>query len=124
MLDKPHMTAPAGRLKAHMGAELSPGLRKALRRQERIIGGIDHQRRHPHISHAPQCRALCPVIPGIAETVQWCRVAVIKLMKTADRVKPGNIDELMSMSDIDGVLVGGASLDAESFARIANYQVA
>ena len=38
-------------------------------------------------------------------------------------VKPGNIDELMSMSDIDGVLVGGASLDPESFARIANYQV-
>ena len=37
-------------------------------------------------------------------------------------VKPGNIDELMSMSDIDGVLVGGASLEAESFARIANYQ--
>jgi len=28
----------------------------------------------------------------------------------------------MSMSDIDGVLVGGASLDPESFARIANYQ--
>ena len=37
-------------------------------------------------------------------------------------VKPGNIDELMSMSDIDGVLVGGASLDPEGFARIANYQ--
>ena len=39
-------------------------------------------------------------------------------------VKPGNIDELMGMSDIDGVLVGGASLDPESFARIANYQAA
>jgi len=37
-------------------------------------------------------------------------------------VKPGNIDELMAMSDIDGVLVGGASLEPESFARIANYQ--
>jgi triosephosphate isomerase len=37
-------------------------------------------------------------------------------------VKPGNIDQLMSMSDIDGVLVGGASLDPESFGRIANYQ--
>ena len=29
----------------------------------------------------------------------------------------------MAMSDIDGVLVGGASLDPESFARIANYQI-
>ncbi len=37
-------------------------------------------------------------------------------------VKPGNIDELMAMSDIDGVLVGGASLEPQGFARIANYQ--
>ena len=37
-------------------------------------------------------------------------------------VKPGNIDELMAMSDIDGVLVGGASLQPDSFARIANYK--
>ena len=37
-------------------------------------------------------------------------------------VKPDNIDEIMSMSDIDGVLVGGASLDPSSFARIANFK--
>ena len=37
-------------------------------------------------------------------------------------VKPNNIDEIMSMSDIDGVLVGGSSLDPNSFARIANYE--
>ena len=37
-------------------------------------------------------------------------------------VKPSNIDEIMSMSDIDGVLVGGSSLDPKSFARIANYE--
>ncbi|MFZ9148086.1 triose-phosphate isomerase [Vulcanococcus sp.] len=37
-------------------------------------------------------------------------------------VNPGNIDQLMAQSDIDGVLVGGASLDPEGFARIANYQ--
>ncbi len=37
-------------------------------------------------------------------------------------VKPANIDELMAMSDIDGVLVGGASLQPDSFARIVNYQ--
>tara|TARA_Y100000589_G_scaffold293379_1_gene298316 strand:+ start:1112 stop:1861 length:750 start_codon:yes stop_codon:yes gene_type:complete len=37
-------------------------------------------------------------------------------------VKPNNIDEIMSMNHIDGVLVGGASLDPKSFARIANYK--
>ncbi len=37
-------------------------------------------------------------------------------------VKPTNIDELMAQSDIDGALVGGAALDAESFGRIINYK--
>jgi triosephosphate isomerase len=36
-------------------------------------------------------------------------------------VKPENISELMRERDIDGALVGGASLEAESFARIVNY---
>jgi triosephosphate isomerase len=35
-------------------------------------------------------------------------------------VKPGNAAELVSQPDIDGALVGGASLDAESFAGIIN----
>ena len=36
-------------------------------------------------------------------------------------VKPNNIAELMGMPDIDGALVGGASLDAETFAKIVRY---
>ena len=36
-------------------------------------------------------------------------------------VKPDNIDELMRQPDIDGALVGGASLQVESFVRIAKY---
>jgi triosephosphate isomerase len=37
-------------------------------------------------------------------------------------VKPDNIDEIMAQPEIDGALVGGASLKPESFARIVNYQ--
>jgi triosephosphate isomerase (TIM) len=37
-------------------------------------------------------------------------------------VKPENIRELMSQEDVDGALVGGASLEAESFAKIVNYK--
>jgi len=37
-------------------------------------------------------------------------------------VKPDNIAGLMSQPDIDGALVGGASLKAESFAEIVNYR--
>lgn len=36
-------------------------------------------------------------------------------------VTPDNIDSLMACNDIDGALVGGASLKAESFARIIKF---
>lgn len=37
-------------------------------------------------------------------------------------VKPDNISALMEQPDIDGALVGGASLEPDSFARIVNYR--
>ncbi|HSH77394.1 MAG TPA: triose-phosphate isomerase [Herpetosiphonaceae bacterium] len=37
-------------------------------------------------------------------------------------VKPDNVDTLMSQEDIDGALVGGASLQAESFLRIVEFR--
>jgi triosephosphate isomerase len=37
-------------------------------------------------------------------------------------VKPDNIDSLMAQPNIDGVLVGGASLDAAAFARIIGFR--
>lgn len=36
-------------------------------------------------------------------------------------VKPDNINELMAMPDVDGALVGGASLKADSFSNIIKY---
>ena len=38
-------------------------------------------------------------------------------------VKPENSKELLEMSDIDGALVGGASLDAESFEKIVRSAI-
>ena len=37
-------------------------------------------------------------------------------------VKASNAKELFSMSDIDGGLIGGASLEVEQFSKIANYE--
>ena len=37
-------------------------------------------------------------------------------------VKPDNVDEIMAQPEIDGALVGDASLQPDSFARIVNYQ--
>jgi triosephosphate isomerase len=38
-------------------------------------------------------------------------------------VKAANIADLMSQPDIDGALVGGASLDPDEFARIVQYRL-
>lgn len=37
-------------------------------------------------------------------------------------VKPTNVDSIMIISQVDGVLVGGASLDADKFLRIIKYK--
>lgn len=37
-------------------------------------------------------------------------------------VKPTNVNEIMAQPEIDGALVGGASLEPAGFARIVNYQ--
>ena len=37
-------------------------------------------------------------------------------------VTPDNIDSLMAQEEIDGALVGGASLKAEGFARVVNFR--
>ena len=57
------------------------------------------------------------------------KIAEIYGQNTADRViiqyggsvKSSNAKELFSMSDIDGALVGGASLKSEEFSKIVNY---
>ncbi len=52
------------------------------------------------------------------------RVATQVRLLYGGSVKPNNIDGFMAQPDIDGALVGGASLEADSFARIVNFQVA
>jgi triosephosphate isomerase (TIM) len=70
--------------------------------------------------------------PEIAQSVHaTCRsiLAEIYDQETADAtrilyggsVTPESVDDLMAQADIDGALVGGASLDAEKFGRIINF---
>ncbi len=37
-------------------------------------------------------------------------------------VKPANVKDIMSLDDVDGALVGGASLEPESFAKIVRFE--
>ena len=43
-------------------------------------------------------------------------------VQSGGSVKPGNIRELMAQPDIDGVLVGGASLQSDDFALIVGHR--
>ncbi len=68
-----------------------------------------------------QANETIAVIRKVVEDLYGSEVANSVRIQYGGSVKPGNIDELMAQSDIDGALVGGASLDAESFARIVNF---
>jgi triosephosphate isomerase len=72
--------------------------------------------------------------PQVAQSVHKTCRAILEDMygsETADAtrilyggsVTPESIDELMVQPDIDGVLVGGASLDPTKFGRIINFEV-
>jgi len=52
------------------------------------------------------------------EKVYGREVALLIRIQYGGSVKPGNIKELMEQEDIDGALVGGASLDSSSFIEI------
>ncbi|MEO0494253.1 MAG: triose-phosphate isomerase [Actinomycetota bacterium] len=58
----------------------------------------------------------------IAETFGAAAAAEVRI-QYGGSVKPGNAPELMAQPDIDGALVGGASLDADDFARIVKYRI-
>lgn len=58
------------------------------------------------------------VIGGIRKLLQNPDITI----QYGGSVKPSNVDELMAQPEIDGALVGGASLDADSFARIVNFR--
>jgi len=55
---------------------------------------------------------------------QWGADAAASLrIQYGGSVKPSNAADLMAQPDIDGALVGGASLDATDFARIVNFRL-
>ena len=60
--------------------------------------------------------------PSVAE-VAGADAAPTVRVQYGGSVKPGNIADLMAQPDIDGALVGGASLDPDEFARIVQWGV-
>ena len=70
---------------------------------------------------ATDANAVCAFIRLTLTGMLGTPVADAIRIQYGGSVKPENIDELMGSSDIDGALVGGASLKAADFGRIVGF---
>ena len=68
-----------------------------------------------------QAQEVHGAIRGLLNALLGAEVAQTLRIQYGGSVKPGNIAELMAKPDVDGALVGGASLQAADFASIVKY---
>lgn len=73
---------------------------------------------------AEDAQAVCATIRSVVREKYGDAAADSVRIQYGGSVKPNNIAELMAQPDIDGALVGGASLDPDEFARIVTYRLA
>ncbi|QTE31137.1 triose-phosphate isomerase [Pengzhenrongella sicca] len=65
---------------------------------------------------------VCGAIRGkLAELYDDAVAAAVRVLYGGS-VKSGNVASIMAKPDVDGALIGGASLDADEFAKIIRYQ--
>ena len=64
---------------------------------------------------------VCAAIREEIESIAAPEIAANMRILYGGSVKPSNIVEIMKKSDIDGALIGGASLDPEELAKIAKF---
>jgi triosephosphate isomerase (TIM) len=67
-------------------------------------------------------QAMCAHIRAVVRSEFGGDAANAVRIQYGGSVKPGNIADLMARPDIDGALVGGASLEADEFAAIVQYR--
>jgi len=72
---------------------------------------------------AGDAQAVIGAIRAVVAEVSGARAARSVRLQYGGSVKAANIGEIMLQPDIDGVLVGGASLDPAEFARIVQYRL-
>ncbi len=71
---------------------------------------------------AEDAQAMCESVRNVVRDLHGSAADAVRV-QYGGSVKPTNAKELMSQPDIDGALVGGASLEAESFASIVQYRL-
>ena len=70
---------------------------------------------------AEDAQEMCSHIRSVVGSIRRESIDLIRI-QYGGSVNPANAGELMAMPDIDGALVGGAALQADSFARIVNFK--
>jgi triosephosphate isomerase (TIM) len=71
---------------------------------------------------ADDAQTVCASIRSTVADVAGADAAESVRIQYGGSVKPDNAAELMAQPDIDGALVGGASLDADVFAQVVRYR--
>jgi triosephosphate isomerase len=71
---------------------------------------------------AEDAQEVCALVRSTVADVAGADAAASVRVQYGGSVKPGNAAELMAQPDIDGALVGGASLVADDFAAIVRYR--
>ncbi|MFG6120491.1 triose-phosphate isomerase [Thalassobacillus sp. B23F22_16] len=69
-------------------------------------------------SSAADANEVCSHIRNVVKEFSSETAAEAVRIQYGGSVKPANVDELLGQSDIDGALVGGASLEADSFLKL------
>lgn len=72
---------------------------------------------------AQDAQAMCAHVRATVSEVAGREAADAVRIQYGGSVKPTSAPELMAQPDIDGALVGGASLDADDFGRIVQYRL-
>lgn len=73
------------------------------------------------VASAADAQEVCQAIRNTVAELFDAQTAAQMRVLYGGSVKPGNVVELMSKEDVDGALVGGASLDPEDFAAIVLF---
>ncbi len=69
-----------------------------------------------------QAQEVHSFVRGLLQGLYDQQTAMATRILYGGSVKPENVDELMGQDDVDGALVGGASLKSDDFARIVKFE--
>ena len=76
-----------------------------------------------HTATPEDAQTVCALVRATVASTAGAEQATSVRVQYGGSVKAENIADLMAQPDIDGALVGGASLDADEFARIVQYRL-